>query len=121
MPRLKWTPEALADVARLHAFLAHKSEDAARRAVAAIREGIATLERHPQPGRPMAEMEPEFREWLIEFGAGGYVALYRFDGSEVVMLAVRHVREAGHQALRNHRGINIVDTSRGPCQRIDIG
>lgn len=40
-------------------------------------------------------MAPEFREWLIEFGAGGYVALYRYDGAEVVVLAVRHVREAG--------------------------
>lgn len=96
MPRLKWTPEALGDVARLHAFLAGKSGDAARRAVAAIREGVATRERHPEAGRPMAEMEPEFREWLIEFGAGGYVALYRHDGTEVVLLAVRHVREVGY-------------------------
>ena len=96
MPRLKWTPHALGDVARLHAFLADKSADAAQRAVAAIRESIATLERHPAAGRPVEELEPEFREWLIEFGAGGYVALYRYDGTEVVLLAVRHVREVGY-------------------------
>jgi hypothetical protein len=40
-------------------------------------------------------MPSEFREWLIQFGDGGYVALYRYDGSTVVVLAVRHGREAG--------------------------
>lgn len=41
-------------------------------------------------------MAVEFREWPIEFGSGGYVALYRFDGKDVVILAVRHSREAGY-------------------------
>jgi plasmid stabilization system protein ParE len=40
-------------------------------------------------------MLPEFREWVIEFGSGAYVALYHYDGKEVVILAVRHGREAG--------------------------
>lgn len=48
-------------------------------------------------GRPVAELEPEMREWVIEFGHGGYVALYRFDAKEVVILAVRHGREAGYE------------------------
>jgi len=38
----------------------------------------------------------EFREWVIEFGQGANVALYRYDGKEVVVLAVRHGREAGY-------------------------
>lgn len=41
-------------------------------------------------------MPAEFREWPIEFGSGGYVALYRFDGEMVIILAVRHGREAGY-------------------------
>ena len=41
-------------------------------------------------------MAPEFLEWLIEFGDGVYVVLYRHDGDEVVILAVRHGREAGY-------------------------
>lgn len=98
MPWLKWTPHALDDIARLHAFLADKSADAARRAIAAIRESIGTLERHLAAGQPVDEVEPAFREWLIEFGAGGYVAPYRYDGTEVVLLAVRHVREVGIEA-----------------------
>ena len=73
-----------------------KIRNAARRAVTAIREGVRLLERHPEAGRPVEDMEPEFREWLIEFGSGGYLALYRFEGSEVVLLAVRHTREAGY-------------------------
>jgi hypothetical protein len=38
----------------------------------------------------------EFREWVIDFGSGAYVAPYHYDGKEVVMLAVRHEREAGY-------------------------
>jgi plasmid stabilization system protein ParE len=94
MPRLKWSPNALADVSRLHAFLKLKSREAAKRAIGAIRQGVKLLERHPEAGRPVEEMRVEFREWTIEFGSGGYVALYHFDGNEVVILAVRHGREA---------------------------
>jgi len=48
-------------------------------------------------GRPVEELDAEFREWVIEFGNGGYVALYRFDGKEVTILAVRHGRESGFE------------------------
>ena len=95
MPRLKWSPQSLRDVARLHNFLAPKSRDAARRAVSAIRQGVKSLDKFPEMGRPVDELPTEFREWIIEFGGGAYVALYHFDGTEVVILAVRHGREAG--------------------------
>ena len=42
------------------------------------------------------EMPPEFREWFVRFGDGGYVTLYRFDGELVAILAVRHGKEAGY-------------------------
>lgn len=42
-------------------------------------------------------MAPEFREWIIPFGAYGYIALYRYDGGAVVVLAIRHAREVGYQ------------------------
>jgi len=96
MPRLRWSPAALADVARLHEFLASKSPDAARRAVQAIRQGVKALGHYPEMGRPVEELPPEFREWVIEFGQGAYVALYHYDGKQVVILAVRHGREAGY-------------------------
>ena len=96
MPRLIWSPAALRDVSRLHAFLASKNRDAAKRAVGAIRQGVKLLGQHPEAGRPAEEMPLEFREWPIEFGSGGYVALYRFDGKDVMIVAVRHMREAGY-------------------------
>ena len=96
MPRLKWSQSALLDVARLHAFLAPKSRDAAKRAVKAIRHGIKDIARHPEIGRPVEEMPPEFREWVIKFGQGAYIALYHYDGNQAVILAVRHGREAGY-------------------------
>lgn len=96
MPRLIWTPPALADVQRLYRFLEPKSPEAARRAVKAIRAGVRILGHQPQIGRPVEDLAPEFREWLIDFGNSGYVALYRFDEITVAILAVRHQREAGY-------------------------
>jgi len=96
MPQLIWSAAALRDVDRLHRFLADKNPDAARRAAKAIREGMQILHDQPGAGRPVADMEPEFREWFIAFGDSGYVSLYRFDGETAVILAVRHQREAGY-------------------------
>ena len=96
MPRLKWSSQSLRDVAQLHDFLVSKSRDAAKRAVKAIREGVKLLGKFPEMGRPVDDLPEEFREWVIEFGSGAYVALYRCDGKEVVILAVRHGREAGY-------------------------
>jgi plasmid stabilization system protein ParE len=96
MPRLIWTPHALRDVQRLHRFLAEKNTDAARRAAQAIRAGVKVLSKQPGIGRPADHMEPEFREWMVDFGDSGYVVMYRFDGKTAVLLAVRHQREAGY-------------------------
>ena len=96
MPRLKWSPAALHDVERLHSFLASKSREAASRAVKSIREGVRILNAHPEAGRPFEDLPLEFREWVIEFCQCAYVVLYHFDRKEVVLLAVRHGREAGY-------------------------
>jgi plasmid stabilization system protein ParE len=96
MPRLIWSQSALLDVARLHDFLAPKSRDAAKRAVKAIRQGVKALGKHPEIGRPVEEMPLEFREWVIEFGSRAYVALYHYDGKQIVIVAVRHGREGGY-------------------------
>lgn len=96
MPHLIWTPPALADVQRLYRFLAPKDEAAARRAIRTIRAGVKILAHQPQAGRPVEELDPAFREWLIDFGSSGYIALYRFDDKTVTILAVRHQKEAGY-------------------------
>lgn len=96
MSRLIWSPQALLDVQRLFRFLASKNIDAAKRAVKSIRQGVKVLGQQPGVGRPVEDMEPAYREWLIDFGDSGYVAMYRIDGSDVVILAVRHQREVGY-------------------------
>jgi plasmid stabilization system protein ParE len=97
VPRLIWSPPALRDVQRLYRFLAEKSPEAAKRAVKVIRDGVSVLSRQPGVGRPVEDMDPEFREWLIDFGDSGYVARYHWSGQTAVILAVRHQREAGYQ------------------------
>lgn len=96
MPRLKWSQRSLRDVARLHDFLNSKNRDAAKRAVKAIRQGVKALAKHPEIGRPVDDLPPEFREWIIEFGHGAYVVIYHFDGKQVLILAIRHGREGGY-------------------------
>jgi plasmid stabilization system protein ParE len=96
MPRLIWSSQALRDVQRLYRLLTGKNSDAAKRAVKAIRHGIGMLAQQPGIGRPVEDMPEDFREWVIDFGDSGYVARYRVDADEVVILAVRHQREVGY-------------------------
>lgn len=96
MPRLIWSPPALLDVQRLYRFLASKNVDAAARAVKTIRENVKLIALQPGIGRPVADMQPHFREWLINFGDSGYIALYRYDHQTAVILAVRHQKEVGY-------------------------
>ena len=96
MPRLIWSPSALVEVQRLYRFLAQNNSTAATRAVKAIREGVKILAVQPEAGRPDPEMDPEYREWLINFGNSGYIVLYHFDGQNAVILAVRHQKEVGY-------------------------
>lgn len=96
MPHLIWSPPALRDVQRLYRFLAEQNIDAAKRTVKTIRDNVRIIVHQPQVGRPAEEMEPEYREWPIDFGDSGYIVLYRYDGETAVILAVRHQRETGY-------------------------
>ena len=70
----------------------------ANRAVAALLEAIAVLESQPRIGR-LVEDEPDLRELVVAFGNSGYVALYQHHPRRdaVVVLTIRHQREAGYQ------------------------
>jgi len=96
VPRLIWSPPALVDVQRLYRFLVSKDEAAARRAIKTMRVSVKILAHQPEAGRPVEDMDPEYREWLIDFGSSGYIALYRVDGKTATILAVRHQKEAGY-------------------------
>jgi plasmid stabilization system protein ParE len=96
MSRLIWTLPALGDLKRLHQFLAETSPTAASRAIKTIQQAILALQSNPEMGRPVEELLPGYRELIIGFGQSAYVALYQFDGNQILILAVRHGREAGY-------------------------
>lgn len=96
MPQVRFVPAALQDLTRLREFLRSKSPAAAQRAAATIIKTIQLLGQHPQIGRPVKEMDTEFRELVIDFGDSGYIALYRLEGDIVTILAIRHQREVGY-------------------------
>lgn len=96
MPQVIFTRAALRDLERLRQFLKSKNPSAAKRAADAILRTIELLKQYPQAERPVDEMEHYYRELLIDFGDSGYVALYRYEADNVVILALRHGREAGH-------------------------
>jgi plasmid stabilization system protein ParE len=95
MPPLICSPQALLDVQRHFRLLAPRNQDAAKRAVTAIRQGLKGLSLQPGMGRPVEEMDDEFRDWIIDFGDSGYVARYRLDAENVIILALRYQKEAG--------------------------
>lgn len=95
MPQVIFSPAAVRDLERLREFLRPKNPAAAERAAKAIIQGIQELGKFPHIGRPIDDLPEEYRDWLIDFGDSGYIARYRLDGDAVVVLAIRHQREAG--------------------------
>lgn len=93
--RLVYSGRALADLERLTDFLVETEPTAAAETVGLIQEAVELLIRHPLIGRPV---EYDLRELVISRGRTGYVALYSFeeDQDAVLILAIRHQREAGY-------------------------
>jgi plasmid stabilization system protein ParE len=86
---------AYGDLQRVAELLEDAGPIAVRAAIDAITEAVELLERHPLIGRPV---EHGFRELVISRGKTGYVALYEYRAAEdlVLILAIRHQREAGY-------------------------
>ena len=95
MAEVVYSRHAFADLERLADFLAKDAPKAAIAAIDVIRDGIEILGRHPLVGRPCEE---GLRELLISYGKSGYVALYSYEqrNDVVLVLAIRHQREAGY-------------------------
>ena len=98
MARLSYSEQALADLERLTDFLIDTDSSAAAETVGLIEEAVALLARHPLIGRPV---ESAMHELVISRGRTGYVALYSFEPVQdaVLILAIRHQREAGFWGL----------------------
>lgn len=97
MPSIIFAPAAIRDMQRLRDFLEPKDSDAARRAGLAIRQGVKMLSAYPRMGRMVDDLPEEYREWLIDFGDSGYAVRYRIEVAMVIILAVRHQKEAGYK------------------------
>ena len=95
MPQVAYSRNAASDLDRLHRFWVEKNPQAAARAIVTIIERLGELGRFPRLGRVDPD-RPQTRELFMRFGTAGYVARYRIDDDTVIVMAVRHAREAGY-------------------------
>ncbi|MEP7241638.1 MAG: type II toxin-antitoxin system RelE/ParE family toxin [Devosia sp.] len=95
---LEWSPHALADLGRLHAFLARNSRRAADRAVVTIRSAIELLREFPEAGRHADDLSLDRRELVVPFGQSGYVVAYAIRSADetIEVIDIRHQSEAGY-------------------------
>ena len=96
---VRWSPEALEDLLRLHDFLLERAAtvvelEAADRAIEAVETSAkALLARAPFSCRKAGDRITR-RELVMPFGSTGYVLLFEIVGAAgVLVLAVRHQRE----------------------------
>lgn len=95
MPQVIFSPEAIIDLKRLREFLRPKNHVVAKRAAKSIISSLQSLNENPHIGRPIEGLSENFRDWLIDFGNSGYVARYRIQNDVILVLAIRHQKEAG--------------------------
>lgn len=94
MAELKWLPEAVSDLRRLHSFLQEYDQKTANKASGRILEGVKRLKATPRLGRPMSGDGADRRELFMSFGAGAYVIRYKFEGDDsVVIIRIWHSKE----------------------------
>ena len=97
MARLIYAAQALTDLERLTDFLLESDPVAAVGTIDLITEAVSVLHRHPLIGRPA---ESDLRELVISRGRSGYLALYSYEADQdlVLILSIRHQREAGYSS-----------------------
>lgn len=96
MPQVIITQNALNGLVRCRKFLSDKNPLAARRAAQVISHHFSLLEKHPEIGRKLTDVD--LRELIIEFGSSGYLALYRFveAADTAYILAFKHQKEVSY-------------------------
>lgn len=98
MAQVIYSERALRDLERLIGFLLDAGVPLAQQAAELITEAIEILVNHPLIGRGV---ESGLRELIISRGRSTYLALcsYEEDQDIVLVLAIRHSREAGYGDL----------------------
>ena len=88
--KLKWSNQAVADVARLHDFLAKMNPTASARAAQTLTVAPRQLLERPQSGRQLDQYLPrEVRRIIV----GNYEMRYELVESTVFILRIWHTRE----------------------------
>ncbi|MFB9242455.1 type II toxin-antitoxin system RelE/ParE family toxin [Massilia antarctica] len=93
MAKISYSNRAIADLEHISNFLVTSKLNVSE-TLNLIDEAINILARHPLVGRPA---ETGLHELVISKGKSGYIALYNYDvkGDVVLVLSIRHQREAG--------------------------
>src|SRR2546430_12400020 len=95
MARVEITARVLSDLERLFGFTTERNPRKAREQLLSVRRALELLADHPLLGR---DADDGRRELFLLRGRDGYIAKYRWLPAEevVLLLAVRHHREAGY-------------------------
>jgi plasmid stabilization system protein ParE len=98
MPQISISAQARFDLNRLYNFLAEKDIGVAERAIEEIDKSFIPLSQMPKMGRII---EHGLREYIIDFGSSGYIALYDFheDIDKIVILAIKHQLELDYKLI----------------------
>lgn len=97
--RPEYTPEAADDLLRLYEFLVETDVALAGKAITVIESALDVMCLHPYICRKAqgGDLGLRWRELLINFGAGGYIALFQIlDNETVQVAAIRHQRESDY-------------------------
>lgn len=87
---LRWTPEAVEDLARLHRFLAELNPRAALHVVTVLRHAVGQLRVHPRLGPSLRGFEGRDVRRLV---VGDYEVRYELAGEAIHVLRFFHTRE----------------------------
>ena len=93
MPSVKYSTKAIADLQRLHDFLATQDKDVARRAILVIRDSLKKIAFMPERFRAV-EGKLYQREAIIDFGSSGYIARFRhLPNGDITIARIKHQKE----------------------------
>ena len=93
MPSVKYSAQSIADLRRLHDFLAQQDPEVARRAISVIRDALQKIAVMPERFRPV-EGKMYHREAIIDFGSSGYIARFRhMPNGDIAIVRIKHQKE----------------------------
>ena len=85
-----WSPLAIERVSEIAEYIAQDKPSAATKWLDKIFALVARLNKFPESGRIVPEIEnPIFREII----SGNYRIIYKYENAEIVILTVRHSRQ----------------------------